>query len=94
MIKEKVAILVDTLWQNLHWSHQRLEQSHRFVQAAERVVEGERARFYAGDSNLFRLNLREISAAKSRTQFIHAYAEYRRNHMQWKLLSHALGDCH
>ncbi|HZH04189.1 MAG TPA: TolC family protein [Myxococcaceae bacterium] len=60
----------------LETAHQRVALARREVELARSLEQGERARFFMGDSSLFVVNLREQAAAEAAVREVDAMAEY------------------
>jgi len=74
--RDRVSVEVRDAVSALEAALQRLELIRFELDAAQQLAEAERERFELGDSTLFVVNLRELSAADARFKVISSLAEY------------------
>jgi len=74
--RDRVSVEVRDAVSALEAAFQRLELTRLEAEAARQLAEAERERFELGDSTLFVVNLRELSAADARLKVITSLAEY------------------
>jgi len=74
--RDRVSVEVRDAVSALQAAFQRLELTRLESEAAQQLADAERERFDLGDSTLFVVNLRELSAADARFKVISSLAEY------------------
>ena len=74
--QDRVAVEVRDAVSAIEAALGTLELTRAELDAAQRLAEAERERFELGDSTLFVVNLRELSAADARLKVVGALAAY------------------
>jgi outer membrane protein TolC len=77
-LSDRIEMEVRSAHASLVAAYRNVELARRAVAVSERLAEAERRRFVRGDSDLLRVNLREIAATDAATAEVDALAAYHR----------------
>lgn len=80
---------IDNAISALERAAERFEAADKEARYAQQMEDGERKRFFAGETSLLIVNLRERAAAEARVRVVSAQADYLR---AWVLYNWAIGD--
>lgn len=74
--REKALVETRDAFMALEAAHERVALARKELELAHAMEEGERSRFFVGDSSLLVVNLREQAAAEAAVREVEALAEY------------------
>jgi outer membrane protein TolC len=80
---------IDNAISALERAAERFEAADKEARYAQQMEDGERKRFFAGETSLLIVNLRERAAAEARVRVVSAQADYLR---AWVLYNWAIGN--